>query len=256
MTKPKVKVIEKTIEEENVIPDRLAKPTVKMIVIGEPGEEVKILPDLLDRVALVIRESLEGYEKGKWKETIEIQYLRRQGYTKPQIKVIWRINYCDYYKIPYNGRTKDKQYKSFNSHLDRIVDVGCLGEKEFDAYLKSGMSVNAVWEEEKRKKVKHEKVKPETLRQLEQEAAEGVENAAELLKGVKMSKKTKSKEIDEGPSSWTATQKTLDHEWIMECRKIIRDDPRLFIRMIESLKTSDLLSNDTLESVKTDLKLL
>lgn len=230
---------------------------VRVRVIGDSNEQVEILPDLLDKVTAIIRESLEGYEKGKWREAMEVQYLRKQGYRKPQIQVIWRVGYCEYYKIPYNGRTKDKRYNSFSANLDRIIVVGCLEEKEFNRYLESGMSVTAVWAEvQGKRRPAKKREKPETIAQISQEAAEGVENAAELLQSTKTSKKAKIIKMEEEPTSWTAPQKSLDHEWIMECRKIIRDEPKLFVRMIESLAKSDLLSNDTLDSVRLDLKIV
>lgn len=230
---------------------------VRAKIIGDPNEQVEILPDLLDKVIEILYESLEGYEKGKWKEAMEIQYLRKQGYRRPQIEVIWRVGYCEYYKIPYSGRTKDKRYNSFNSHLERVVIVGCLGEEEFNQYLESGKSVTAVWAEVSgKRKNESKKQKPETLKQLQQERAEGVENVAELLEGMEKLKKAESKEREEEPTSWTAPQEDENHKWIMKCREIVRGEPIQFIRMIDSLVRSDLLSNDTLESVKTDLKIL
>lgn len=222
-------------------------------------------------VNTIVFESLNAREGGKWKEADEVHRLRwSRGYLGPRIKEMFRSAYCKFYKVEWKNKSKNEDYVSMSANLQRIIMVGCLEEKRYALFRNSERSVFSVWQEivtSKRKMdninkgkttpdhkgYKPRKQKKNFIEQLKQDVAEGVENTKELLEGaVEMEKSEKVKvEENEGIHEYVAPDE--DSVWIRTCRNIVREDPPLFIRMIKSLVSSDLLSNETLESVKIDL---
>jgi hypothetical protein len=228
--------------------------------------------DIQKRVNIVVKAYVDAEGLNIWYMSDEAHTIFLVNkYIPEQIRRIYREAFCKANGIPQGEKwgkdfVKNPEYHAFTQLVGRIVRVACIDDKLYQEFRKSGRSHFSVWAElttsKKRMKQIEDKADKEIAKlnmkqQLEKDVAEGVGNAAELLEGhLKNEKynpklKVVSKEESKG---WTAPLINEDLKWVQDCRKICRQSPELFVRMVKSCMDNGYLSEMSYRSIKEDLK--
>jgi hypothetical protein len=191
----------------------------------------------------------------------------KYGYGEVKIKGMLRRSFCKAYCIPAGekygkGSEEETQYHSFSSLVPRIAKVACRTKENYNDLLNC-KSFNAMWIRASMsdKKIKNivegkESVdhKAERLRkQLEKDKAEGVVNAPELLAGMTSKPELKVVPKPEEKKDTSYIAPNADLVWVQDSRKICRQSPELFVRMIKSCMDNGYLSEVSYNSIKEDL---
>lgn len=228
------------------------------------------LKEVTTRVYTLMKEYVAVSESPLWKLSDEARYMYVSlAYKRNIISEIFKEQYERAIGIKREWMDS-KNYKRFQNQLHRInqaVFLATLPGNSYDDYRNSGRSFTACWMEangffhkSKQKKltnIAEGKESTEHMRQrLEKEAAEGVANADVLAEAVVAGPKTVNKlsEIpDKKNSSWTAKPVDTDKEWVSTGWKIVRDDPKTFVKLVEICVNKLLLSEKVLTLVKEEL---
>jgi ferredoxin-thioredoxin reductase catalytic subunit len=228
--------------------------------------------DLQKRVNLAVRAYVEADNQNTWLMGDEAHtiYLVNK-YNPKDINGMYRRGFCIAYQISpgekygKDNQVKNTEYHTFSVLIARIVKVACIDDTLYQKYRNSGRSLYSVWAELTTSKKKMKQIedkadkeisKLNAKQQLEKDVAEGVANAEELLKKVKNTSPVKETEPKEEESkAWTAPPVNEDLTWVQGCRKICRQSPQLFVRMIKSCVDNGYLSEVSYKSIKEDLKL-
>lgn len=228
------------------------------------------LKEVTSRVDILMKEFVTTTETLLWKISDEARFMYVSlGYKKNEIQELFIERYEK--ALGVKRETMDeKTYKKFGNHRNRIyqaVFIATLPGRAYEDFRESKRAFTPCWMEamgwkhkSKQKKlanIAEGKESTEHMRQrLEKEAAEGVENAKVLAEAVVAGPKTINKlsEIpDKKDSSWTAKQVDADKEWIRTGWRIVRDDPTIFVKLIEVCVNKLLLTEKILEVVKEEL---
>lgn len=229
------------------------------------------LKEVKTRVYTLMKEYVTVTESLSWKLSDEGRFMYVSlGYKKNDISDIFIEQYERALGVKREKMDK-KAYQKFRSHcaqIYKVVFMATLPGREYENYRESKRAFTPCWIEatgfghptrvKKLSNIVEGKESTEHMRQrLEKEAAEGVENAKVLAEAVVAGSKTINK-LSEIPdknknSGWTAKFADTDKEWVSTGWKIVRDDPKTFVKLVEICVNKLLLSEKVLTLVKEEL---
>jgi predicted CopG family antitoxin len=243
---------------------------IEAAVRGAPKTDIKV--QTFERMVLevrpIIREFVTIVSGQHWlmadKANYMYVYLR---YTPKQIDEVFKTGFCEEYDIPrgekHGEKGREAKYPTFANSMGMIIKVACRVEEEYKKLRESGKAFSTVWAELVGSKKRLKDIaegkesrdhRAERIRkELEKDAAEGVGNAAELLAShtdstpnLKVVKREEEKGV-------TYSAPNEDLVWVQGCRKICRQSPELFVRMIKSCMDNGYISEVSYNSIKEDL---
>jgi hypothetical protein len=242
---------------------------IEASVRGEPKTDIKVqtFERMVTEVRPIIREFVTMVSIQHWLLADKANYMYvYMRYTPKQIDEVFKTGFCDEYDIPrlgkYGEKGKEAKYPSFADVIGKIIKVACRTEETYKKLKESGDSFYKVWGElvgsNKRMKQIEAKADREIAKlkmrdQLKKDVAEGVMGAAEMLASMppEPSLKVLPKPEEEKSVSYSAPNEDL--VWVQGCRKICRQSPELFVRMIKSCMDNGYISEVSYNSIKEDL---
>lgn len=243
---------------------------VEASVRGEPKTDIKV--QTFERMVLdvrpVIKEFIGVTNKYHWLMADKANYMYVHiRYTPKQIDEVFKAGFCDEFSIPrgekYGKKGKDAKYPSFATVVGQIIKVACRAEEHYKKLRESGEAFTTVWaglvsSNKKMKQIEDkadkEIAKLKVREQLEKDVAEGVVGASELLASMPSKPELKVLPKPEEVKSVSYTSPNEDLVWVQGCRKICRQSPQLFVRMIKSCMDNGYISEVSYNSIKEDLK--
>jgi hypothetical protein len=223
--------------------------------------------ELQKRVNASVSEYARVCDDALWKMADQMQLITQlHGYSRKDAEQMFREGFCKHYKISWDGRSKDEHYESFRVSVARIGLVGNMPVKLYNELRNSGKSFTTVWAEltgdggKLNKKLADMEKKKEDLSKatLLKEAEEGIGNAEEIAETtVEKPMKHKNNGNREKQEAWIVPEARggydIDEEWISQGRKIIKNDPKKFVRLIEQCVKFNLLSRRLLNMIEEEL---
>jgi hypothetical protein len=234
-------------------------------VAGVTDIKVQTKKQVQTKLVNLVKDYVESSEKKLWLVADEIHYIINVlKYSSKDAREMLREAFCTAYKIKWADRNENKSYNSFAAVLARVSKVAEMPPKWYEERKASGKTVTAVWavltgdggKLDKKLKAIENGQEDITKASLEKEGEEGVANSKELAATIKGKKPvdtgTALRERDK--QGWSAPENKLgydtDNQWMNTCREILRNEPQVFVKMIEKCVNAHLLPDDVLEAIK------